>query len=757
MAVIVPNTSGHLQNQLTRSLERILEEANQSGELRLSNRKLKDFPKAYSKYNLSDTVIADLSKNRFNELPEEITEFLFLERLQCHHNAIRQLPDSINSLQCLNYLDLSRNHLTVLPKEICHLPIQILLVSNNRLACLPDELGRMSQLTELDVSGNQLTHLPPRMGELQSLRSLVVRSNLLLCVPLELTYISLTRLDLRANRISTLPVEMINITSLVELLIEDNPLTSPPASLCKRGRIHIFKYLETEAIKLERKTGISGSSTLGRKPRRSAGSTGPPSHLPERLRQKRHNVDSGYSTSDGLDKRWSQEITSDSDKHWTSSPILPRTYELNGTHSTTSTPSTISPAPDLTLEDDSSSKSVFSDFERREDGKAGKDSHSPCFDNTLINGSDEKNRPIQQIQTYREYKEALRQQRAQEVPSVYRTREHDEHSYRTEPNTPTHHMSPSKSALATSKSDPTPLNSVLSSPKQIFDDTSPKKPVLKVSPSTNTNSYMASHIQTNGNGTLDPCNKNGTNKYAQDYIKPKSPLKSSGGIMIHNNVPASNTTDAVTFINGKPSSPRIANTISYFNGAAKGTNGIKTNRSVSWNETVPVDKISFTMRREIDKAKEESEMIDQLRVIIETRLKMVLPDDLSTALTDGVVLCHLANHIRPRSVASIHVPSPAVPKLTMARCRRNVDNFIEACRRIGVDEGRLCSSVDVTEALAGRGLPRLLDTVEALCQLEVSRMKTTSVRGQHDTAVSLLLLAVFISTIALLIAFPPPN
>lgn len=26
------------------------------------------------------------------------------------------------------------------------------------------------------------------------------------------------------------------------------------------------------------------------------------------------------------------------------------------------------------------------------------------------------------------------------------------------------------------------------------------------------------------------------------------------------------------------------------------------------------------------------------------------------------------------------------PKLTMARCRRNVDNFLEACRRIGVEE-----------------------------------------------------------------------
>lgn len=45
---------------------------------------------------------------------------------------------------------------------------------------------------------------------------------------------------------------------------------------------------------------------------------------------------------------------------------------------------------------------------------------------------------------------------------------------------------------------------------------------------------------------------------------------------------------------------------------------------------------------------------------IESRLKVDLPEDLGTSLMDGVVLCHLANHIRPRSVGSIHVPSPAV-------------------------------------------------------------------------------------------------
>uniref|UniRef100_A0A3B4ALG0 Calponin-homology (CH) domain-containing protein n=1 Tax=Periophthalmus magnuspinnatus TaxID=409849 RepID=A0A3B4ALG0_9GOBI len=78
----------------------------------------------------------------------------------------------------------------------------------------------------------------------------------------------------------------------------------------------------------------------------------------------------------------------------------------------------------------------------------------------------------------------------------------------------------------------------------------------------------------------------------------------------------------------------------------------------------------------------------QLRPKSCSRLKVVLPEDLGSSLMDGVVLCHLANHIRPRSVASIHVPSPAVPKLSMAKCRRNVENFLDACRRIGVPEVR---------------------------------------------------------------------
>ncbi|XP_048518451.1 leucine-rich repeat and calponin homology domain-containing protein [Dendroctonus ponderosae] len=698
MAVMVPTINGHIQNHLTRSLERILEEANQSGDLKLSNRKLKDFPKAKEKYNLSDTVTADLSKNRFSELPEEVTDFHFLERLQCYHNAIRFIPDSISSLQCLNFLDLSRNQLAALPREICLLPIQILLVSNNRLAALPDDLYKMSHLTELDASCNQITHFPPRMGELRALQSLVLRSNLLLAVPIEVTYLRLMRLDLRANRIGTLPIEMREMDCLIDLLVDENPLTSPPASLCKRGRVHIFKYLETEAMKIASKTG-GGTGTLGRRSRKGgAGSPGPP-HLVNRLKQKRHNVDSGYSTSsDGCEKRWSQELAGE-EKQWPLTPILGRTVDqLGARSSTTSTPSTISPAPPEAIEEDFAKNN---DFDKLDGQRNVRELHnvrlSPCTD-PLTNGNASDDKP--KLQTYREYKEALKQQRAHDVPSIYRTKEHEDQSYKTEPNTPTHQ--PAMQSMASSKSDPTPLNSAFSSPKRVFDDTSmTRKPVQKVQPSRNS-SFSPGHSFSNGNSLEKP-------RLIHEYVKPKSPSKASTGIMSHDNVPISNAASVI--LNGKSMSPRLsASSFVNGNGTPKGTNGMKTPRNISWTKET-TEKMSFTMRREIDKAREETELIHQLRNIIETRLKMALPEDLASALTDGVVLCHLANHIKPRSVASIHVPSPAVPKLTMARCRRNVDNFIEACRKIGVDENLVCCSADVLE---GKGLVQVAITVTEL-------------------------------------------
>ncbi|KOC68095.1 Leucine-rich repeat and calponin homology domain-containing protein 3 [Habropoda laboriosa] len=734
--------SGHIQKQLTRSLERILEEAHLSGELKLSGRKLKDFPKVgktgSSKYNLQDTVFADLSKNRFAELPEEVTEFPFLEKLHLYHNAIRIIPETVVMLQSLNYLDLSRNQLTSLPREICRLPLQTLLVAHNRLACLPDELGRMSALAELDAGCNEITSLPPRMGDLSRLRSLDLRSNMLVHLPIELTYLRLVKLDISGNRISVLPNEMRTMKSLVDFRLSDNPLTSPPASLCIRGRTHIFKYLERQAAKHERARGgrarrtpmdVRGHATLDTRAHR------------------RHNVDSGYSTSDGVDKRWSQEIHSavhDGEIRglWRQecSPLsitLPHETSVNGSScSGTSTPSTISPGEHTSLADELGKAMILHDqLEKRklerstsENGAAdvrrpmtsglyhasitppgplesGHPSQttsassntqsvqplqtSAAIATSLING--EEKRPLNHIQTYREYKEALRQQRANEGPSVYRPREQVTPPGNESQNNDTDSAN-NKEAIAMTG-------------KQIFnEENATKRPVQKVTPSRI--NYQNTPIINGSNNEYN--NKNG--KYLeQPYKKPNSPIKTSSSILSSNSSPGHTprlVKTAVSYVEGSNKSPSR-------NGGSP-----KSPRSVTWNSNVP-EKYSFTMRREFERAKEEADLIEQLRNHIETRLKMALPEDLASALTDGVVLCHLANHVRPRSVASIHVPSPAVPKLTMARCRRNVDNFLEACRKIGVDENLVCCASDVLEG--GRGVVRVAVTVSELLRFHQSR------------------------------------
>lgn len=142
--------------------------------------------------------------------------------------------------------------MTVLPRELCFLPIQVLLVSNNRLTSLPEELGRMEQLTELDAACNQITHLPARMSDLKSLRSLSLRSNHLVYLPRgnfdhptatlnhnllifrlvsDIDSLNLESLDVSCNRIATLPVELRLMKNLVNLVLDSNPLTSPPASV----------------------------------------------------------------------------------------------------------------------------------------------------------------------------------------------------------------------------------------------------------------------------------------------------------------------------------------------------------------------------------------------------------------------------------------------------------------------------------------------------------------------------------------------
>jgi len=133
-------------------LKRLLDEASQTGDLNLVNRNLHDFPsKLALNYDLSDTLTADLSKNHFTEFPKDLCAYDSLERLSLYSNLIRQVPDiQPDQLGCLKVLDLNSNNLSYLPSSICNLSsLQVLTVNNNKLVSLPEEIGRLRQLIQL--------------------------------------------------------------------------------------------------------------------------------------------------------------------------------------------------------------------------------------------------------------------------------------------------------------------------------------------------------------------------------------------------------------------------------------------------------------------------------------------------------------------------------------------------------------------------------------------------------------------------------
>ena len=80
--------------------------------------------------------------------------------------------------------------------------------------------------------------------------------------------------------------------------------------LISRGPFHIFKYLEIQAIKEDRKRGVLTDGDYRRSYRKTAqlNDFRFASGFGADARRKRHTADSGYGSEQPLDRRWSQEF-----------------------------------------------------------------------------------------------------------------------------------------------------------------------------------------------------------------------------------------------------------------------------------------------------------------------------------------------------------------------------------------------------------------------------------------------------------------
>ncbi|XP_042872813.1 leucine-rich repeat and calponin homology domain-containing protein 4-like isoform X2 [Penaeus japonicus] len=653
---------------------------------------------------------------------------------------------------------------------------------------------------DLDASYNQLAHLPPALGELDMLRRLNLRRNLLQTIPSELCFLRLVLLDLSGNRISTLPTELRFMSSLVTLSLDNNPLQHPPANLCTRGRVHIFKWLEMTAAKEDKKRGVLSEAEF-RKLRKPSSATDfrfvngffDPRH-------KRSTMDSGYSTSENGDQRWSQEsqesleyedsrklavmaATCTKEQRQERGRSGPPSRSVNGLpnggmntgvngsqgmngsgygaqHSTDhptsglSTPSTLSPGDGFNLEDEfNKALKMKQDYEN-------------------VYGTDHS--PVKE----REYVEAKLQKRAMENNNIYRRQGSEGNSPTAENGT---HRSvenishrsemapyPRPNPMGASKppcngldgysqrlpSQPRPQDLSREDMTRADVKNIQKEAVLsyvksRVSPSKGSASNSPDVSFDSGDGPSYPQVSSNSSHLqhnvphatsfssspytSQNVSYPISAPQASSTPFAGSNNMANPYPSATHQSTSQPSTPHAS---TYAN---RGSNGslpktpstVKARKRSGGGRPFDPDSspahLNFTYRREMEKQQHEKQLIENLRNIIESRLKVSLPADLSAALMDGVVLCHLANHVRPRSVSSIHVPSPAVPKLTIAKCRLNVENFLEACRKIGVEDEYTCSAHDILEE---RGTVRVAITVERLLQFYQGRHAPMSPRNQ---------------------------
>ncbi|XP_015856982.1 leucine-rich repeat and calponin homology domain-containing protein 4 isoform X4 [Peromyscus maniculatus bairdii] len=622
-AVSVPGSPGLPGS---RSAERALEEAVATGTLNLSNRRLKHFPRGAARsYDLSDITQADLSRNRFPEVPEAACQLVSLEGLSLYHNCLRCLNPALGNLTALTYLNLSRNQLSSLPPYICQLPLRVLIVSNNKLGALPPDISTLGSLRQLDVSSNELQSLPVELCSLRALRDLNVRRNQLSALPDELGDLPLVRLDFSCNRVSRIPVSFCRLRHLQVILLDSNPLQSPPAQICLKGKLHIFKYLTMEAGR--------GAALGDLVPSR------PPSFSPcpaEDLfpgRRYDGGLDSGFHSVDSGSKRWSGNESTDD-----FSELSFRISEL--------------------------AREPRGPRHQRDDGPGDGDPEQIDFIDNHVPGEEEE-------------RGAAEEQLPAEL-SLVADVEKTWGSRREEP-------------AGEERRRPDTL--------QLWQERERRQQQQQQS-----GGVLKRGIRAAGaSSSAAQAASNGPPKSSATQ------LGVSGGQGAPTPPPVSQ--DSI------PVSGPVTAPVPRPLGSIQRPNSFLF-RSSSQSGSGPSSPESVVRSRPFPQTLDEKELMSQLRQILESRLQQPLPEDLAEALANGVILCQLANQLRPRSVPFIHVPSPAVPKLSALKSRKNVESFLEACRKMGVPEESLCQPHHILdeEGAPGRGLPHIAAVLHALLE-----------------------------------------
>ncbi|XP_028297615.1 leucine-rich repeat and calponin homology domain-containing protein 4 isoform X2 [Gouania willdenowi] len=592
--------------------------------------------------------------------------------LNLSNRKLKEFPRSAKNydLSDITHADLSKNRLCELPEELCHfISLENLSLYHNGMRSLSSSLGNLQALTYLNLSRNLLCSLPSSVFQLPLLRVLIVSN----------------------NKLSSLPTFIYSLTHLRQLDVSCNELESLPAEL---GQLDCLRDLN-----LRRNHLTALPEEISELPLvRLDVSCNRISHVPLCYRHLLH------LQSISLDNNPLQmppaNICSKGKYHifkYLHMEACRRTQEDLDKHLRPTGFNSCLSDQELFGGLDSGFNSVDSGSKRW----SGNESADDFSERSLRLAELSRDHKRQEEDGSAPVEAPKVNGEAEQVDLVDSsvTEEEEEH--------------------------------ILSKPPQVLKEGAPQdsptcrsgRPTEAVSPSS------PSLEERRRPGTLSLWQERERIQQQRDKTRGASPKKSSS--------PSANSTDHVTWApptallqrSEAPSSPKTSPPPL---GQAHKPNSFLFRMS-SRSHCRTTGSVSGVGESAVRSPKEEREDIKQLRQTLESRLKLTLSHDLGAALSDGTVLCQLANQLRPRSVLNIHVPSPAVPKLSPAKCRVNVNNFIAACCKMGVAEADVCACSDV-----------LLCRLPAVRRCVTALLSTACGKGSHapcssSSAPSLLL------------------
>ncbi|XP_066932789.1 leucine-rich repeat and calponin homology domain-containing protein 2-like isoform X6 [Clytia hemisphaerica] len=596
--------------------------------------------------------------------------------LKVCHKGLKCFPNFVDEYDLLDVLnvDISKNRFVELPQEVLSfVMMEKLVASHNFLKTLPD-LSNLNALTYLDISQNQMQTIPVHTCSLP-LKILKASHNKITVIPCEIGLLSkLQSLDISCNELTNLPSTLGDLTSLRMLNVRRNVIVSLPDELSKLKNLCNLNFSCNRISNIPPAFRLISSLIeldLTNNPLSS-----PPAQIC--LKGRLHIVKFLSMAAQQQEKRWSTMLKDKANRS-------PSTNSLTTTNNDSEKHLTDkqlgNEVHDIMANGAIKEMDVLSDTLEKElvDSPTRSDSFTHKSELGMMSSSD-GNVLLSPIKPKLPRKpEGLTLQENREKQRILQEKGKLTPQFKTRMPTPTF---------------PTTDNQMVTSPtqgtmsldrnvgRQVGSQVKSKDSNEKLSRKNSLMRRMSSFF--------------GRNKRSESLTEEESPgdkpeLSSPNSTSSHTSSDSNQAGEVV------------------FEGIAK--RGSLKQRN---NKILKDGASNYTMRRFYDVAKEEFEKLEKLREAMESKLRIKLPDDLPASLSDGIVLCHLINHLRKGTIQVIHVPSSGVPKLTMPKCQMNVDAFLDACRRVGVEKVDVCTAPDILEE---KSPIKLCRTVEALMQV----------------------------------------